>query len=163
MAVGHPPLKGEGRTAEGSPGWGDSGAVDDGDASYAEVLSPPPGPLTRADLPPPGGGGRRRPPTCHLHCFVKGAPLARTHTRPTPAPRLAQIDHLRARRLCPGCRRRLAANPLCRNAKNHFGGAHAAVIEEGLRPVSLGRCRPPAAPRHIFGGRQRRGECPGVE
>ena len=54
----HPPLKGEGRTAEGSPGWGD------GDAASAEALPPPPGPLTRADLPPPGGGvGRsaRRP------------------------------------------------------------------------------------------------------
>ncbi len=49
----HPPLQGEGRTAEGSPGWGD------GDAAYAEALPPPPGPLTRADLPPPGGGGWR--------------------------------------------------------------------------------------------------------
>ncbi len=46
----HPPLQGEGRTAEGSPGW------DDSDAAYAEALSPPPGPLTRADLPRPGGG-----------------------------------------------------------------------------------------------------------
>jgi excinuclease ABC subunit C len=54
----HPPLKGEGRTAEGSPGWGDGGAADDGDAACAEALSPPPVPLTRADLPPPGGGGR---------------------------------------------------------------------------------------------------------
>src|SRR5258706_9172708 len=26
----HPPLKGEGRTAEGSPGWGDSGATPPG-------------------------------------------------------------------------------------------------------------------------------------
>jgi excinuclease ABC subunit C len=42
----HPPLEGEGRTAEGSPGWGDGGAA------YAEALSPPPGPLTRSDLPP---------------------------------------------------------------------------------------------------------------
>jgi len=49
----HPPLQGEGRTAEGSPGWGD------GDAAYVEALSPPPGPLARADLPPPGGGGGR--------------------------------------------------------------------------------------------------------
>ncbi len=48
----HPPLQGEGRTAEGRPGWGDGSAADDGDASYAEALSPPPGPLTRADLPP---------------------------------------------------------------------------------------------------------------
>ena len=53
---GHPPLEGEGRTAEGSPGWGDGGAADDGDAVYEEALSPPPGPLTQADLPPPGGG-----------------------------------------------------------------------------------------------------------
>jgi hypothetical protein len=52
----HPPLKGEGRTAEGSPGWGDGRATDDSDAEFAEPLSPPPGPLTRADLPPPGGG-----------------------------------------------------------------------------------------------------------
>src|SRR5215470_7937878 len=42
----HSPLKGEGRTAEGSPGWGDGGAA-----------HPPPGPLARADLPPQGGGG----------------------------------------------------------------------------------------------------------
>jgi FO synthase len=42
----HPPLQGEGRTAEGSPGWGN------GDAARAEPLSPPPGPLARADLPP---------------------------------------------------------------------------------------------------------------
>src|SRR5262249_2007830 len=47
----HPPLEGEGRTAEGSPGWGD------GAAAYADRLSPPTGPLARADLPPPGGGG----------------------------------------------------------------------------------------------------------
>src|SRR5262249_21187193 len=50
-AFGHPPLKGEGRTAEGSPGWGHSRAADDSDAACAEAL-PPPGPLTRADLPP---------------------------------------------------------------------------------------------------------------
>ena len=52
LAHGHPPLKGEGRTAKGGPGWGGS------DAAYAEALSPPPGPLARADLPPSGGGGR---------------------------------------------------------------------------------------------------------
>jgi len=46
MASGHPPLEGEGRTAGGSPGWGD------GDAAYADRLSPPPRPLARADLPP---------------------------------------------------------------------------------------------------------------
>jgi excinuclease ABC subunit C len=46
----HPPLKGEGKSgfsaAEGGPGWGD------GETACAEGLSPPPGPLTRADLPP---------------------------------------------------------------------------------------------------------------
>jgi len=42
----HPPLKGEGRTAAGSPGWGDSAPA------YADRLPPPPGPLTRSDLPP---------------------------------------------------------------------------------------------------------------
>ena len=57
LAFGHPPLEGEGRTAAGSPGWGDGGAADDTDAAYADALSPPSGPLTRADLPPPGGGG----------------------------------------------------------------------------------------------------------
>src|SRR6516225_1927460 len=51
-----PALQGEGRTAEGSPRWGDGVAASDGEAARAEALSPPPGPLTRADLPPPGGG-----------------------------------------------------------------------------------------------------------
>jgi acetate---CoA ligase (ADP-forming) len=51
LAGSHPPLKGEGRTAAGSPGWGGGAAADDGGAVYAETLSPPPGPLTRADLP----------------------------------------------------------------------------------------------------------------
>src|SRR5262249_57532916 len=60
VACTHPSLKGEGRTAEGSPGWGDSGAGDDGDAVHADALPPPPGPLTRADLPPPEGGGPRQ-------------------------------------------------------------------------------------------------------
>jgi Fe-S oxidoreductase len=46
----HPPLKGEGRTAEGSPGWGD------GNAASVEPLPLAPGPLARADLPPAGGG-----------------------------------------------------------------------------------------------------------
>jgi hypothetical protein len=45
----HPTLKGEGRTAEGSPGWGGS------DAARAEALSPPPGPLG-AGRPPPSRG-----------------------------------------------------------------------------------------------------------
>src|SRR6266850_8576898 len=43
---------GEGRIAEGNPGWGGGDSVDDSDAVYAEALSPPPGPLARADLPP---------------------------------------------------------------------------------------------------------------
>ena len=46
----NPPLKGEGWTTEGGPGWGDSAAA------IVEPLSPPPGPQARADLPPPGGG-----------------------------------------------------------------------------------------------------------
>src|SRR5262249_55231240 len=48
----HPPLKGQGRTAEGGPEWGGSGAVNDSDAVSAETLSPPCGPLAQADLPP---------------------------------------------------------------------------------------------------------------
>jgi Fe-S oxidoreductase len=50
----NPPLEGEGRTAEGGPGRGDSAAVN------AEPPSPPPGPQGRADLPPPGGGKETR-------------------------------------------------------------------------------------------------------
>jgi hypothetical protein len=46
----HLPLQGEGRTDEGSPGWGD------GSAAYVEAPPLPPGPLTRSDLPPAGGG-----------------------------------------------------------------------------------------------------------
>jgi len=69
----HPPLEGEGRTAGGSPGWGDSGAADDNDAAHAEALSPPPGPLARADLPPPGGGGKDFPTLRLMSCST--APL----------------------------------------------------------------------------------------
>src|SRR5262249_4559583 len=47
----HPPLKGEGRTAEGSPGWGG-----DGRAANAEPQSAQPGPLARSNLPPTGEG-----------------------------------------------------------------------------------------------------------
>src|SRR5215471_5515214 len=54
----HPPLEGEGRTAEGSPGWGaplSGPRLRAGEGQEApEALSPPPGPLKRADLPPPG-------------------------------------------------------------------------------------------------------------
>src|SRR5579871_347232 len=67
-------LKGEGRTAEGSPGWGDGRAIDDPlltlprmrgrvGRGLAEPLSPPPVPLARADLPPPGGGGEAWTPS----------------------------------------------------------------------------------------------------
>ncbi len=55
-AVTHPPLQGEGRIAEGDPGWGNS------EAAIAAPLSPPPGSLSRADLPPPGGGEEAIPP-----------------------------------------------------------------------------------------------------
>ena len=68
LARCHPPLEGEGKgrpfAAEGSPGWGDGEAAGDGGAVYVEALSPPPGPLTRADLPPPGGGEERRLGDC---------------------------------------------------------------------------------------------------
>src|SRR5215813_7487435 len=60
VRTSHPPLQGEGRTAEGSPGWDDSRPAQAGAPSPAEALSPPPGPLTRADLPPPGGGEESR-------------------------------------------------------------------------------------------------------
>src|SRR5262249_24512332 len=73
-ATGHPPLKGEGRIAEGDPGWGAPLPGPPPQAGEgreraeaplpgpppqagegrerAEALSPPPGPLMRADLPP---------------------------------------------------------------------------------------------------------------
>ena len=53
----HPPLKGEGRTAAGGPGWGDSGAISP--ASHS-LNRPHPRPAAgAADLPPPGGGEAR--------------------------------------------------------------------------------------------------------
>jgi cobaltochelatase CobN len=62
-ASGHPPLKGESRTAEGSPGWGGGDATEmpppypplqagQDREGAAACPPPPPGPLTRADLPP---------------------------------------------------------------------------------------------------------------
>jgi hypothetical protein len=51
LALDHPPLEGEGRTAEGSPGWGDGRAVRDTCAEFAAWPSPPPGRFA-ADLPP---------------------------------------------------------------------------------------------------------------
>jgi cobaltochelatase CobN len=60
-ARSHPPLKGAGRTAEGSRGWGGGGAADDSRAVYTAPLPPPLGPRKRADLPPPGGGSPSDP------------------------------------------------------------------------------------------------------
>src|SRR5262249_24351317 len=57
VAYGPPPLEGEGRTAEGSPGRSGGGPANDGEAAYGEAPSPPPDPLTPSDLSPPGGGG----------------------------------------------------------------------------------------------------------
>src|SRR5215468_2835056 len=94
----HPPLQGEGRTAEGSPGWGD------GDAAFAEALSPPPGPLARADLPPPRGGD------CHRRslrwnglqrevCSRGSCAISTPHDWITwPSLRRAQLLHLFVRR-----------------------------------------------------------------
>jgi hypothetical protein len=60
LASAHPPLQGEGRTAEGSPGWGAPVPTPTlrarKNAGLPESLSPPSGPLKRADLPPSGGG-----------------------------------------------------------------------------------------------------------
>ncbi len=55
-ASSHPALQGEGRIAEGNPGWGDGCAALDSAAAYAEPPPPAPGPLARGDLPLPGGG-----------------------------------------------------------------------------------------------------------
>jgi uncharacterized protein (TIGR00375 family) len=46
-ARSNPPLEGEGRIAEGDPGWGERSKSD---------FHPLPAPLRGADLPPPGGG-----------------------------------------------------------------------------------------------------------
>ena len=55
IAIDHPPLQEEGRTAGGSPGWGAPLSEPPPHAwKAAETLSPPPGPLKRADLPSPG-------------------------------------------------------------------------------------------------------------
>src|SRR5215472_2366763 len=100
----HPPLKGEGRTAEGSPGWGEGRATDDSDAEFAGPLSPPPGPLTRADprssrgqaLPPPGGGEKAWEPAvprvsaAELSDRNPQQPISiggREPTLPTPTPK----------------------------------------------------------------------------
>ncbi len=53
----HPPLKGEGRTAAGGPGWGDSGAISP--ASHSLNRPHPRPAAAAADLPPPGGGEAR--------------------------------------------------------------------------------------------------------
>jgi proton-dependent oligopeptide transporter, POT family len=55
-ARSRPALEGEGRTAEGCPGWGER------KAEPAATLSPPPGSLARAGLPPPAGGEQKNAP-----------------------------------------------------------------------------------------------------
>src|SRR5262249_40236658 len=64
IACSRPPLEGEGRTAGGSPRWGDpvpdSPPHAGGRRDAAEALSPPPGPQARADLPLPGRGDLHR-------------------------------------------------------------------------------------------------------
>src|SRR5262249_2107408 len=52
----HPPWRGRVGLPKAVRGGVAAVQIDDGDAVYAETLSPPPGPLARADLPPPGGG-----------------------------------------------------------------------------------------------------------
>jgi len=56
----HPPLEGEGRTAGGGAGWGV--------AALASPQSPPPGSLTRADLPSPVGGVEAKPAAKNICC-----------------------------------------------------------------------------------------------
>ena len=56
----HPPLEGEGRTAGGGAGWGG--------AALASPQSPPPGSLTRADLPSPVGGVEAKPAAKNICC-----------------------------------------------------------------------------------------------
>src|SRR5262249_35770531 len=81
----NPPLKGEGRTAEGSPGWGAGSAADKSDAVSAEALSPPPGPLN-AGRPPPSRGRRYQclcphydAPSCSLYPHRRALPDADAH------------------------------------------------------------------------------------
>jgi tRNA pseudouridine32 synthase/23S rRNA pseudouridine746 synthase len=101
-AVDHPPLQGEGRTAEGRPGWGRGGAADDGrveddnSAACTKALAPPPGlldrgrlrpaPVRQSDLPPPRGGDKRftwlaltpvtgRTHQLRVHCAASGWPI----------------------------------------------------------------------------------------
>ena len=60
QAAPHPPLEGEGRERS-----------ERGGVTAAQSNSPPPGPLTRADLPPPGGGGQASPsPAAKNICCV---------------------------------------------------------------------------------------------
>ena len=52
----HPPLKGEGRIANGDPGWGDSASANTAQRACAEALSPPPATALRRSRPPPSRG-----------------------------------------------------------------------------------------------------------
>src|SRR5215470_1272776 len=103
MAALHPPLQGEGKiglfAAEGGPGWGDAPRQVGASQAHAAPLSPPPGPLTRADLPPPGGGDPR------LFSPPSFPPAGADGRAPTPAP----IDS-------PTARHRQAATTPCRRA-----------------------------------------------
>jgi tripartite-type tricarboxylate transporter receptor subunit TctC len=55
----HPPLQGEGRIAEGDPGWGDGVAADSNSAVHVEAPSPPPGPLKGGPTSPLQGEVKR--------------------------------------------------------------------------------------------------------
>lgn len=52
----HSRLEGEHRIAAGNPGWDGAQASDDSNAEHVQTRSPPPGPLTPANLPSSGGG-----------------------------------------------------------------------------------------------------------
>ena len=77
----HPPLQGEGRTAEGSPGWGGGAAGDDGDAANAEAPSPPPGPLARAC---PGSSPGQAIPPAEPRCSEGSATVSSDRSRAGP-------------------------------------------------------------------------------
>ncbi len=134
----HPPLKGEGRTAEGSPGWGD-GRTTHSDAEFAEPLSPPPGPLKRADLPLPAGGGEAWTPslTSGPGSGQRRGPLPR---RNDPA-RRAGVQRARpqtGRRRSPAVDAGKTRERLCGSARRSPGRTRAVP-----GPASGGHARAP--------------------